>query len=346
MPKMKLFLVLMLLAWMFLSHEALSNDCTWVGRPVLSEIPEFTDEWLRMFGTYDKSDGSIALFIYWWNGHYVEAWKFKDSRWTKEWEGSMDIGDPFCHYVEIQNIYYDDNIGSIVLWAYGTTMAPESGCNSLLRYIPGGGFEKLIDIAVDSWAPVSYVAFDINRKRAVFAGSFMKIIDEEGRFVTVEYDGSNLYYVPNSIDNSVTFEDGKVGYDPNTQKVVFQGRRIISWPLETWEYDGQSWTLADTGIGPNEKDWLPGMIFVPELGGLLALEDKGDLMNYWIYRSSHWSKLEIAGQLQSYYDASLAMDSEMHLPVLFGGWDIHGYFSNKVWELQCTIGHNRPVSPP
>jgi hypothetical protein len=350
MPKLRSYIVLGLLTCLLLPAEAAAINCAWVESPVESEAWDFVDQSMEWFMAYDKREGRMTAIISDISYNHIEVYKFIDSSWIKDWEGSITPGDPKCHDYVLRNIYFDENLGWLVLWASGTSPDPYSECAALFKYIPGNGLEKIADVGVEhcqhSWVPVAY---DTNRKRAVYTGVFLGEVDGVWRNVTVEFDGNNLFFVPNISadpdDSILAFDIGWSGYDPISERVVVYGQRLDKYSFETWEYDGQTWTLVAEEGGPPSSLSLMGMVYVPELGGLLALYPASTLTASWLYRSRQWSELEVQGQLESYYLGMLAIDSEMRLPVFYGGWDSHGDFSNKMWELRCG-GHCRPVSRP
>jgi hypothetical protein len=354
MPKMKVYLVVVVLAYLASALPCLAAHWAWVEQEV-APIPWANDYDLATFMVFDQSDDKLTLITFDFQTTIVQVWKFTAPEWIMVWEGIPDIGDisPWYYFSYLANIYFDENLNSIVLWGFCMGYQFEMGYHALFKYIPGQGFTRITShIAIDSIYVASYphfsITFDVKRRRAVFVGGFTKWMDGQYQFITVEYDGSTLYYIPNNPDPPeavAAFADGSCGYDPSIERVVFYGRQDTSWPLETWEYDGQRWKLIATNEGPRLNYPPIGMIYVADHSGLLALPNDWGAIESWVYRLRKWHKSTVNGQFEGRVHGLLAYDKNRRVAVFYGGLDEFVKFSNRMWELRCTK-HCKPVSKP
>jgi hypothetical protein len=351
MPKMKNYIILAILMCLSIGPKALSSGWAWVEREVAPVPWDYTA--YPMFMIYDKSDQKLTLLINYESSHTVQVWKFSPPNWIKEWEGTPDIGDisRWYYFRYMPNMYFDDNLNSIVIWGYCPGYQFETGCHALFKYVPGEGFIRITDCipittVYDETYPNFSIAFDTQRRRAVFVGGFVMYLDGAPRFVTIEYDGTKLYYIRNNPEppENILFAVGTSGYDPCTNRVVFYGQRRMGYPFETWEYNGQTWTQVPVAEGP-PMDGYPviGMTYVPELGGLLALPNDVGPIDSWVYRKKQWGKISVITDFKSLLGL-LTIDYYHNVLVFYGGDDTHG-FINQMREFRCAA-HCKPLSRP
>jgi hypothetical protein len=328
----------------------------WVERMVAPVPWDYTA--FPMFMAYDKSDQKLTLVINDESSHTVRVWKFSPPQWIKVWEGTPDVGDISSQYYfrYVPNMYFDDNLNSLVIWGYCPGYKFETGCHALFKYRPGEGFVRItecmpLSTVYSETYPNFSITFDAQRRRAVFVGGFVMYLDGSSRFVTIEYDGSILYYIRNNPEppEDILFAVGTSGYDPCSNRVVFYGKRRTGYPLETWEYDGQTWTLVPTASGPPATSASPpviGMLYIPELGGLLAKPNDWGVSNVsWIYSGGHWRALQIEDEFANRVMGLMCYDRTEQAPVFYGGLDVHGDFINEMLKLQC-MKHCKPLTKP
>jgi len=348
------YLTILLLPWT--AAVGYGAHWAWVEQEVAPVPWDYTA--FPMFMAYDKSDQKLTLVINDESLRTVQVWKFSPPQWIKVWEGIPEIGEISSQYYfrYVPNIYFDDNLNSLVIWGYCPGYRFETGCHALFKYLPGEGFIRITDCmpipyVYDESYPNFSMTFDTKRRRAVFVGGFRMYLDGALRYVTVEYDGSSLFYVPNKAEppDDVLFASGTSGYDPDSNRVVFFGRRSHEYPLETWEYDGQMWTLVPTATGPpapSSSSPVIGMVYVPELGGLLAkANDWGAPNGTWIYAGGHWRALSVHGEFENRVLGLMCFEGTKQAPVFYGGLDVDADFVNDMLELHCT-NHCKPVSKP
>ena len=342
------YLTILLLPWT--AAVGYGAHWAWVEQEVAPVPWDYTA--FPMFMAYDKSDQKLTLVINDEDSGIVQVWKFTAPEWIKMWEGIPNLGEVSSSYAfrTVYTLYYDENLGALVLWGHCPGYQFETHCEALFKFVPGEGFEKTttcISAHISEMSyPVMSSTFDTFRKRAVFTGPITSYVTGQQRTVTVEFDGSSIYYIPNSDDPwwDPYFAIGTTGFDPISNRVVFYGRCLDTEPLETWEYDGQIWTLVPTAQNPPTYHPIIGMSFEPDLRGLLALSNDLGLIDSWIYRNRQWEKLTIDGQFEGTLNALLAFDSAHGTPVFYGGNNENG-FVNRMWALQCAA-HCKPVSKP
>ena len=351
MTKKRLHSILLALLCMGMSVQGFSAHWAWVEQEVAPVPWDHTA--FPMFMAYDKSDQKLTLVINDLDDGTVQVWKFIGSMWTKISDGVPDLGSlsDSYHFRSVENLYYDENLDSLAIWGYCAGYQFETGCHALFNYCPGQGFTLLascISVSADAWTyPALSAIFDTKRMRAVFVGSFRGRIDDKVYNVTIEFDGHDIIYVPNISETPgfIQFGIGTAGYDANSGKIVFYGRRYPEMPIETWEYNGLTWTLVPTDSSP--PMWYPiiGMIYVPDLGGLLAMPNDAGPIDTWVYRDKQWKGLPISGISEGRVKGLMCLDPTRQLPVFYGGIDEHGDFVNQMWKLQCAA-HCKPVSKP
>lgn len=338
-----LIVAIVILPWA--SSQAFSAGCRW------NEIPVGPIDWnpensFRSFMAFDKSDGNLALISSGW-GSDVQLWKLMDGTWVKVWEGEPDVG-PSYNFTGLEYFYYDENLGSLIALASYQVSTPET-CEQylLIKYVPDVGFVLANSFPIcPLWGSIT-VVYDPFKKRELFIGAFQETIQTEFISATVEYDGNEFYIVPYPEGSpEIAFVSGSTGFDPRTRRAVFYGVRWEELTRETWEFDGYSWTLIPTDSAPPMDPWqVIGMIYVPALGGLLAVPDiYSGLLDAWVYKAKQWNKVTIANQFDGRPHGFLVFDASRNAPVFYGGWTESG-FSNQMFELQCS-GHVRPVFRP
>jgi len=348
MPRMKNCLIVSWLIFIVFPFQLMASNWAWVEKPV--KPVQWDISYWPWFMTFDKNIGKLTLFMNDLDTGAVQVWTFSGDTWTKAWEGIPDMGDLSRRYYfrYIFNIYFDDNVNRIVIWAGCPGYQFETWCDALFKYEPGVGFIRITNcIEVDDYStsfPPLTMTFDTARHRAVYVGAFRKFFADIGmsRFVTIEYDGSNIYYIPNPGTppyDEIYFENGTSGYDPVSGHVVFYGMQDSGCPLQTWEYDGNTWTQLATAISPQILDPIIGMIHVPGLGGLLAVPNEFGPINSWLYRGHQWVQLQVDAQFDSNIFAVMALDLTRNAIIFY---DV---YANHMWELHC-VGHCRPVIKP
>lgn len=124
-----------------------------------------------------------------------------------------------------------------------------------------------------------------------------------------------------------------MGYDPVRQRVVLFGGLTYhggSFLGDTWEYDGQTWTLKPVGVAPTPRagtelafDYTRNELFL--FGG----ENAGD--DTWIWNGQRWLQLATANKPSPRMHYAMASDPRNRQIVLFGGRPLNGGFNADTW---------------
>ena len=102
---------------------------------------------------------------------------------------------------------------------------------------------------------------------------------------------------------------------------------------ETWEFDGQSWTLVSSQ-GPSAR-FFPAMAYDPQrrvtvlFGGLSLAEQK--LSDTWEWDGFEWTQVSAPGP-PARFGSTMVFDGGAGEMLLFGGIDASGAHGNELWR--------------
>ncbi len=268
--------------------------------------------------SYDPSTGRMILIV---KGGAMfapaETWEWNGTSWS--WLAAMAWGFDTVPNTELcfdiargvtLGFTSDGAIGSWnhVAWTYAASALP--------RATRGPG-----------------VAFDTNRGRFIqFGGS--------GGYYTSEWDGHLWHDLSTAGPSRHRYVEAT--FDPIRKRVVaFSGP---SHSLETWEWDGSTWTLANAGgLGTPYPRRGCALGFDPVTRRVLmsgGYDSSSRLMgDTWAWDGSTWTQLP-SGALPPHTASSMATDTLRNRVVLAGGtlqnetWEWDGVS----WSLSATTG--------
>jgi len=107
-------------------------------------------------------------------------------------------------------------------------------------------------------------------------------------------------------------------------------------PINTWTYDGTTWTLQSPPIQPTwvyagSAAFNPRMHAVVLFGGGSSGVDQNSTWA-WESQRANWMRLRTLQSPPAREGAGMTYDAALHQVILFGGQDNNGYF-NDTWEL-------------
>ena len=107
-------------------------------------------------------------------------------------------------------------------------------------------------------------------------------------------------------------------------------------PINTWTYDGTTWTLQSPPIQPTwvyagSAAFNPRMHAVVLFGGGSSGVDQNSTWA-WESQRANWMRLRTLQSPPAREGAGMTYDAALHRVILFGGQDNNGYF-NDTWEL-------------
>ena len=125
-----------------------------------------------------------------------------------------------------------------------------------------------------------------------------------------------------------------VGVNYRTKQVVLFGGLADVNPVNTWTYDGTTWTLQSPATQPawvysSSAVFDPGLNTVILFGGGSGGIDQDTT---WSWNGSNWEQLFPAQSPGPREDAGIAYDSAIGRTVIFGG-QVSGVPLNDTWEL-------------
>jgi hypothetical protein len=344
MPKVKYYIILAVLVCVGLSLPAGAECWSWSKKNIPGS-PTWDSSNNATFMVYDQALEKMALTIYRDNGD-LELWTFDGITWVKVWAASPEL-PPHAAYGGISGLYYDGNLRALVILSH-FAFGHNNYCDGLHKFVPGQGW-RLVQDCFDYWG-IKHAVFDTNRKRAVIVGGF-DWFDGSGKPYTIEFDGWNFYYIKNPED--FRFTTGKLGYDPETQKIVFFGYVEEGSSPETYEYDGTTWTkiaCSETpplGVNGVRPPW--GFPYIPELKGLLFIPgnflSEADL---WRYKDHNWKRMHAQNRPPGHYEGLFSYSPVQSNLILYGGFIESNdsiMFADDLWILSKR-NHCRPVLRP
>ena len=201
------------------------------------------------------------------------------------------------------------------------------------------------------------MAYDSDRNRIVLVGGRKPVLAATGVYTLaaedwLEWDGRwrEMRTLPPSPK-----EFTALAYDTARKRTVFFGVTNATPPrTETWEYDGQSWTLVST-VGPPRYDaafafdpvrkrvYLQGGYDLTTTNGIPASD-------MWSWDGTTWSSVTLptGTTLTSPREgASLAFDYKRGTLLLFGGKTSNGVsqsLMNDLWQFDGTTWTNRTAN--
>ena len=233
-----------------------------------------------------------------------------------------------------------DNINGKVFSFGGTCQG--FACNDTWVYY--NSLWHQLNISGPSAREDTEMAYDSDRQCIVLFGGHQWAGTHFGD--TWEYCGSSWNQVITAHTPPGRSNQGMV-YDPVRHKIImFGGWRNSQTGADilndTWEYDGQDWTLISTLHSPPSSAGIRP-VYVPSVGKIL-LFDSGTT---WTYDGVDWTEIITASAPSSRYDYQAAYDVSRDVLVLFGGYrsDTHladtWEFNWIDWQLVSPV-----VSPP
>jgi Tol biopolymer transport system component len=206
-------------------------------------------------------------------------------------------------------------------------------------------WSKLNVTAPTPWRGMTIV-YDTKRKVVVlFGGS-----GETGRFLneTWEFNGQNWKRVETAHAPQVRIWAG-MAYDAVRGKVVlYGGRKNDNGEAfnDTWEYDGQDWTLIQTA-NPGQRGDGPGMVYDTCRNKIVLFGGAANGVYYndtWEYDGTSWKKVATQNAPSKRALTSMVFDSSRCVAVLFGGGN-NGTGYNDTWEYD-GVNWNKVAATP
>ena len=272
--------------------------------------------------TYDAASKKVVLFGGFGNTGYLnDTWTFDGATWTK----------------------------------IGTAIAPPARSNAQMAYdlrthrvVLFGGYDGSSDLG-DTWlwdgrTSTWTQATPAHSPKAVtgpmvFTGLKGRV-DEFGGFsgnlyegTMWEWSGSDWRQVHAAMLPYARSSSG-VGVNYRTKQIVLFGGLGDVNPVNTWTYDGTTWTLESPATQP---PWVYGScaVFDPNLDTVVLFGGGSggiDQDTTWSWTGSNWEQLFPAQSPGPREGAGIAYDKDLGRTVIFGGQDSEAPLGD-TWEL-------------
>lgn len=255
-------------------------------------------------------------------GYESETWEFDGESWVRKTYESPIVFDPTKPRPRAAHgMAY--HAGDQAVYMFGGTLGNAGPATDEMWKWQGAEWIQVTAPTQPSPRYSHGMVYDSRRNRlVVFGGSH----DGDLLSDTWEYDGVTWTQVPVS-GPSPRFEFAMV-YDETRGRTVLFGGSVSgssSVPMlgDTWEYDGQSWTLvSEAGPPPRQGaaaayDSARGIMVVR--GGIGTADGQFVLFDdAWSWDGAAWRLVTDVGPGPRYVEA-LAYDSQLDQMVLFGG---------------------------
>ena len=277
----------------------------------------------------------------------VDSYALDPPRWTTIGSDTMSVPATGSGYVyaRTQSLVFDLNLDQPLVFGIAQENAPGT---SVLMMPYKAAPEGQWTWAYQNWKkmdpgdPGGFVtAYDSVRRKTVLMGLFFQ--GDPSRW-TQEFDGHD--FTRTTQPEGWNFTSGVAGFDPGTGRTVFFGKVRDNHGPETAEYDGAVWTLIDTSQAPRKDGLMTPLVYIPALGGLVAVEHSPAGAVTWLYRGNDWRPLGVQAPAPLRPGAKIVHDEAHGRVVLFGGLNGDDGPSMEVWEMVQVPGHQRPVDKP
>jgi hypothetical protein len=354
MPKLKYYFILSLLVCMGLSVPAGAECWRWTTKTLPG--PEWKSPNDYHFMAHDESLQKLVLFTFQRNDHHTwdtNLWTYEGSSWKLLWTGQPEL-EPGWYLVPPWGLVYDLNHQALLLFANIFFQQPEYPCTTVFKFIPDQGWERVygcIPISCTESGGDWVITYDSNRRTSIITGGGEYIGALEcGPPVTVEFDGWSSRVVHNPSDYDMAW--GAAGFNPETGKTIFYGYgRVLEYrELETFEYDGTTWSLIETAQKPyTDEGPITGLVYVPRLHGLIGVPSySGEYFQTWLFKDSEWRQIPLDARMPDRLHGILGFDKIIDKAIYWGGRVRAGVglpISRDTLEFS-SYSHCRPVSRP
>jgi hypothetical protein len=356
MPKMKVYLVVVIWLCLGLGAPAEAECWRWVAKTIPEPQWQSANEEYLM--AYAENIGELVLFTYDKTdarAREVNLWIYRGTSWELLWKGGPEM-DPGWYFGPAWGLVYDQNLKALVLFANIFYQLPSMNCEAAFKFVPNLGWERILDCfyltgsAEEAWRWTA--TYDTRRKRAIIIGAGQDTgYPDIGVPITVEFDGWTLSTIYNPPEYTLHY--GSAGYDPGTGKTVFFGLgRVFEEGdvLETFEYDGTTWRLVETSQRPyTEEGPVAGLVYVPAAGGLIAVPSYSrEYLQTWLYIDSDWRQIPLEVKMPDRMDGILGYDEGRGKAIYWGGDVKTGKGVTKSHDTLefASFSHCRQVNKP
>jgi hypothetical protein len=274
--------------------------------------------------TYDAASGKVLMFGgFDGNGYLNDTWVFDGTTWT---EVTVDTPPPARAAAQMA---YDSVSRQVVLFG------GFDGENYLGDTWIWNGTTSQWTQAAPVHSPTAVTGpmlFPDPNGRVDYFGGF------DGQFYQLtmwQWNGSDWTQL---FPPTVPFARGSAAVATNTftgEVVMFGGLADVN-PINTWTYNGTTWTLQSPRV---QLPWVyaPCAAFDPHLGAVVVFGGGNggvdqDSTWKWYGPVSGWRPLASSQRPPAREGAGMAYDSALGQVILFGGQDNNTYF-NDTWEL-------------
>ena len=170
-----------------------------------------------------------------------------------------------------------------------------------------------------------------------------KIAGINGNMLTVEFDGQNFVQTPMS--EGIELREGNMGFYPETGQIIFFGTNRDTDPsFGTFAYDGNTWTQLATQAHPTVYATYSGMIYDPDLHGLVAVRNDLYFFDAWLFRDKDWHPIATQESPSPRIYPAMTYSPALATLLLTGGSN-YSPVPFDTWKLRRVI-HSKPVSKP
>jgi hypothetical protein len=133
-----------------------------------------------------------------------------------------------------------------------------------------------------------------------------------------------------------------VGLDSFTNEIVMFGGLADVNPINTWTYDGTTWTLRSPSDQPA---WVYGSssVFDPNIRGVVVFGGGSggvDQNTTWVWRFSNWQQLVTTQSPGPREGAGIAYDPTLHRVIIFGG-QFGDSVLNDTWRFDDRVAPDK-----
>ncbi len=293
----------------------------------------FADYWHGWVAYDSKRSRAVAYASNLSVNPYDIIWEWDGTSWEKR---ATTGGPPASAN---HGMAYDEARGETILFGGFPFSGLNSGQQGSVTWLWNGTSWRRAgqDVTQPTVRTSPVMAYDASRRKVVLFGGFIAYPDES-RLETWEWDGSSWRNATPSTGerpfSSMVWPSPAMVYDSHLQRVVMVGARF-GQPLQTWLWNGASWTRVLTAATPPGRAY-PCLSYDPVREVVILHGGDGVYTDTWEFDGTNWSPIGLTSKIPTGYQRGAFYDLTRQSMVVVGGARGVTDEAPGLWELPSS----------